>query len=57
MMHTSDDYSLDDLLKHLREEMHNKGKRGKGELCVDHVSSGAFLWNPQPMAETSGCAK
>ncbi|KAL6544724.1 hypothetical protein OROMI_023586 [Orobanche minor] len=42
MMHKSEDYSLDDLLKHLRieEETRNRDKGGKVGSSVHHVSAG-----------------
>lgn len=38
-MHKSEDYSLDDLFKHLqtKEETRNRDKRGKFGLSVNHV--------------------
>ena len=42
MMHRSDDFSLDDLMKHLRieEEARNRDRKGKGVSSVHHVSGG-----------------
>lgn len=42
MIHKSEDYSLDDLSKHLRieGETRNKDKKGKVGSSVHHVSSG-----------------
>ncbi|KAF5775122.1 putative RNA-directed DNA polymerase [Helianthus annuus] len=43
MMHKSEDYSLDELLKHLRieEETRNRDKRGKVGSSVNHVAGGS----------------
>ncbi|XP_052627039.1 uncharacterized protein LOC128133582 [Lactuca sativa] len=43
MMHKSEDYSLDDLMKHLRieEETRIRDKRGKVGQSVHHVSAGS----------------
>ncbi|KAJ9561022.1 hypothetical protein OSB04_006182 [Centaurea solstitialis] len=42
MMHKSEDYSLDDLLKHLRieEETRNRDKKGKAQANVHSVQAG-----------------
>ncbi|KAK9049048.1 hypothetical protein SSX86_031984, partial [Deinandra increscens subsp. villosa] len=43
MMHKSEDYSLDELLKHLRieEETRNREKRGKVGTSVHHLAAGS----------------
>ena len=43
MMHKSEDYSLDELLKHLRieEETRNRDKRGKVGSSVNHIVGGS----------------
>ncbi|XP_023763126.1 uncharacterized protein LOC111911607 [Lactuca sativa] len=45
MMHKSEDYSLDDLMKHLRieEETHIRDKRGKVGSSVHHMSVGVLV--------------
>ena len=42
MMHKSEDYSLDDLLKHLRivEETRNREKKGKAPVSAHNVQVG-----------------
>ncbi|KAJ9565836.1 hypothetical protein OSB04_001802 [Centaurea solstitialis] len=49
MMHKSEDFSLDDLLKHLliEEETRNRDKRGKGSSNVHHVTRSSNQKNKQ----------
>ncbi|KAJ9566879.1 hypothetical protein OSB04_002845 [Centaurea solstitialis] len=49
MMHKSEDFSLDDLLKHLciKEETRNRDKRGKASSNVHHVTGSSNQKNKQ----------